>query len=79
MKLKLPADTATGAEVDLCQTAGDFFLQARLNVSLPGLEREVAPGLGARRAPDVSVFQSHTEQYRSRGHPGLKKRSESDL
>ena len=44
-KVKLPADTAINAEVDLCLVDGEYFLQARLNVSLPGLEREVAQGL----------------------------------
>jgi hypothetical protein len=34
-------DTAIDAEVDLCLVDGAYFLQARLNVSLPGLEREV--------------------------------------
>jgi osmotically inducible protein OsmC len=42
MKIRLPADMAIDAEVDLCQTGEAYFLQARLNVSLPGLEREVA-------------------------------------
>src|ERR1700729_2649844 len=42
MKVALPADAAADAEVDLCLTGGAFFLQARLNVSLPGVEREVA-------------------------------------
>ena len=42
MKVALPADAAVDAEVDLCLTGGAFFLQARLNVSLPGVEREVA-------------------------------------
>jgi Ohr subfamily peroxiredoxin len=42
LKVTLPVDLAVDAEVDL-GTAGDaFFLQARLNVSLPGLPREVA-------------------------------------
>jgi lipoyl-dependent peroxiredoxin len=45
MKIKLPAETAIDAEVDLCRTGADFFLQARLNISLPGLEREVAQSL----------------------------------
>ena len=41
-KIELPADLAIDAEVDL-GTAGDaFFLQARLNVSVPGVERDVA-------------------------------------
>jgi osmotically inducible protein OsmC len=45
MKVTLPADTAIDAEVDLCLTGVDFFLRARLNVSLPGLERKVAQAL----------------------------------
>jgi osmotically inducible protein OsmC len=45
MKLALPADLAIDAEVDLCLTDGAYFLQARLNVSLPGVEGEVAQSL----------------------------------
>ena len=41
----LPSGTAVDAEVDLCNTSGSYFLQARLNVSLPGLESEVAEAL----------------------------------
>jgi lipoyl-dependent peroxiredoxin len=41
-RITLPEDTAIDAEVDLCIEKGEFFLQARLNVSLPGLDREVA-------------------------------------
>ncbi len=41
-KIALPKDTAIDAEVDLCQEDGSFFLQARLNVSLPGLSPDVA-------------------------------------
>src|SRR5258706_12548928 len=41
----LPADLAIDAEVDLCMSGDAYFLQARLNVSLPGLEREVAQAL----------------------------------
>jgi lipoyl-dependent peroxiredoxin len=44
-QLVLPADLAIDAEVDLCRTDGGVFLCARLNVSLPGIEREVAEGL----------------------------------
>jgi osmotically inducible protein OsmC len=42
LKVKLPADVAVDTEVDLGTTGGDFFLQARLNVSLPGLAPDVA-------------------------------------
>ena len=45
MKVPLPADLAIDAEVDLCLTDGAYFLQARFNVSLPGLERGVAQAL----------------------------------
>src|SRR3954447_6965812 len=42
MKVTLPADVAIDAEIDLCHSGDVYFLRARLNVSLPGLEREVA-------------------------------------
>jgi Ohr subfamily peroxiredoxin len=45
MKIALPADLAVDAEIDLGTTDGAYFLQARLNVSLPGLERDVARAL----------------------------------
>jgi len=45
MKMSLPADVAIDAEVDLCKTGDDFFLRARLFVSLPGLEGGVAQAL----------------------------------
>ena len=40
-----PVGRAIEAEVDLCLADGAYFLQARLNVSLPGVEREVAQAL----------------------------------
>lgn len=45
LKIALPADLAIDAEVDLGTSGDAFFLQARLNVSLPGLERDVAQSL----------------------------------
>jgi Ohr subfamily peroxiredoxin len=45
MKVDLPPNLAIDAEVDLCQVDGDYFLQARLNVSVPGVERDVAQAL----------------------------------
>ena len=42
MKVALPAQTAIDTEIDLCMTGDAFSLQARLNVSLPGLEPSVA-------------------------------------
>src|SRR5689334_25056958 len=44
-KIRLPQDTAVQAEVDLGTGAGGYFLQARLNVSLPGIDAETAQAL----------------------------------
>ncbi|HEV7279730.1 MAG TPA: organic hydroperoxide resistance protein [Pirellulaceae bacterium] len=45
-KVRLPADRAVDAEVDLGQDAdGGYLLRARLNVSLPGLDRDVAESI----------------------------------
>jgi lipoyl-dependent peroxiredoxin len=45
MKVKLPSDVAVDAEVDLGVTNGSHLIQARLNVSLPGIDRETAQKL----------------------------------
>lgn len=45
MKTTLPSELAIDAEVDLCLNDGEYSLQARLNVSLPGIERDVAQAL----------------------------------
>ncbi|MGE0006276.1 MAG: Ohr family peroxiredoxin [Parvibaculaceae bacterium] len=42
MNIALPSDLAIDAEVDLNLAGGAYFLRARLNVSLPGLERVAA-------------------------------------
>lgn len=42
MKIALPDDLAIDAEIDLCLADGGYFLQGRLNVSLPGVGRDVA-------------------------------------
>ena len=43
--IRLPADAAIDAEVDLGTAGEGYFLQARLTVSLPGLEPDVARAL----------------------------------
>jgi len=45
MKVALPAGVAIDAEVDLNLADDGYFLSARLNVSLPGIEREAALAL----------------------------------
>jgi osmotically inducible protein OsmC len=42
MKVTLPPNAAVVAEVDLGTNEGGYVLRARLNVSLPGLDHEVA-------------------------------------
>jgi len=62
MKVSLPADMAIDAEVDLCITDGAYFLQARLNVSLPGLERDVAQAL-VKTAHQTCPYSKLTRGY----------------
>jgi lipoyl-dependent peroxiredoxin len=45
MRVAMPADTAIDAEVDLCLGDDGYFLQARFNVSVPGVPRDVAQAL----------------------------------
>jgi len=44
-KITLPAGLAVDAEIDLNLADGAYFLAARFNVSVPGLDREVAKEL----------------------------------
>jgi lipoyl-dependent peroxiredoxin len=45
MNITLPADLAIDAEVDVGPTEGAYGIAARINVHLPGIEREVAERL----------------------------------
>jgi osmotically inducible protein OsmC len=45
MKVALPVDLAIDAEVDLGPITGGYGIAARLNVSLPGMDREAAQQL----------------------------------
>jgi lipoyl-dependent peroxiredoxin len=45
MKVTLPTDLAVDAEVDLGPTSGAYGIAARLNVSLPGMDRAAAQAL----------------------------------
>ena len=44
-KVKLPAAPEVDAQIDLNHGAGGFFLRARLDVSVPGIDRDAAQGL----------------------------------
>src|SRR4030095_12346814 len=45
MRLVLPEDPAIDAEVNLCLDQTGLFLQARLNISIPGIDRTIAQQL----------------------------------
>ncbi len=47
MKLRLPSDTSVNAEIDLVLGENGYSLQARLNISLPGIDRETAQAIAA--------------------------------
>ena len=64
LKIGLPADAAIDAEVDLCKTGDEFFLRARLHVSLPGLESDAAQALvdaAHRTCPYSKATGGHVE------------------
>jgi Ohr subfamily peroxiredoxin len=44
-KIKLPAQVAVDAQINLNLEGSSFFLSARLDVSVPGVDREVAQAL----------------------------------
>ncbi len=45
MKVQLPADLAVDTEVDLVSSESGYSIQARLNVRLPGVDRDLARAL----------------------------------
>jgi lipoyl-dependent peroxiredoxin len=58
-KMKL-ADVAIDAEVDLNADRGAYFLSARLNVSIPGVERSVAQAL-VDEAAEICPYSKATK------------------
>ena len=60
MKIKLPADVAIDAEIDLYHSGDVYFLRARLNVSLPGLEREVAQAIADATHSETCAYSNAT-------------------
>ena len=60
--IAIPVGLAIEAEIDLCLADGAYFLQARLSVSVPGVEREVAQAL-ADEAHQTCAYSKAT-----RGH-----------
>lgn len=62
MKIILPEEAAIDTEVDLGTAGNEYFLQARLNISLPGLEPQVA------RAIADAAHQTCPYSKATRGH-----------
>lgn len=61
-KVRFPVDAAVDAEIDLCLANEDYTIQARLNISLPGMDREVAQELaeaGHRICPYSKVINGN--------------------
>jgi Ohr subfamily peroxiredoxin len=44
-KVVLPPDTSVDIEVDLGQTGSEYFLQARINLNVPGIAPDVATAI----------------------------------
>jgi Ohr subfamily peroxiredoxin len=62
MHVALPPDTALDSEIDLLRTTEGYALRARLDVSLPGLDRAVAQALvdaSARTCPYTKAVQGN--------------------
>ncbi len=55
MKVKLPAEVAVDPEVDLGMANGGYLLQARLNVSLPGIEQRSPKKLWTVRTRNAPI------------------------
>ena len=60
MKVKLPADVAIDAEIDLCNSGDVYFLRARFNVSLPGVERDVAQAIVDTTHSETCAYSNAT-------------------
>src|SRR6476646_344620 len=60
MKIKLPADVAIDAEIDLCNSGDVYFLRARFNVSLPGVERDVAQAIVDTTHSETCAYSNAT-------------------
>jgi Ohr subfamily peroxiredoxin len=54
-KVILPADMSVDVEVDLGQTGAEYFLQARINLLVPGIPHEIALAI-AHAADEICPY-----------------------
>ena len=66
LKIQIPPDVAIDAEVDLCSADDAYFLQARLKVSLPGLDIVTAQELA------IAAHQTCPYSKATRGNVNVK-------
>ena len=60
MNITLPVDAAIDAEIDLCNSGDVYFLRARINVSLPGLEPELARAIVTTTHGETCAYSNAT-------------------
>ena len=58
-KVVLPANTAVDIEVDLGQTGNEYFLQARVNLTVPGMDQDLATAI-AHAADQMCPYSKAT-------------------
>jgi Ohr subfamily peroxiredoxin len=58
-KVELPAATSVDIEVDLGVAGNEYFLQARINLNVPGLDQEVATAI-AHAADQICPYSKAT-------------------
>ena len=59
-KIQLPPDVAIDAEVDLHNDDGAYFISARLDISIPGMER----GMAQRLVADAEAICPYSKAIR---------------
>lgn len=58
-RVTLPADLSVDIGIDLVQAGNEYFLQARFDVRMPGIEREVAEKI-AHAAHEICPYSKAT-------------------
>ncbi|MFK4498416.1 organic hydroperoxide reductase OsmC/OhrA [Bradyrhizobium japonicum] len=77
-KVKLPSEPSVDTTIDLSNANGAFFLRARLDVSVPGVDRAVRPGVDRGGARHLPLLQGRPRQHRGDHHPRLTRHTRRD-